>query len=135
MFWLFKKENKNDKKIYFDNIKEASLFLDKAILTLSSVFLWFLFSQLNKLIDIKVINIEYLILSIISIWITIFLVLSSYLLTIYQAQLWANDKWWLLFDIVDSLINIFRILYFFTFITPIIFTIMFYINNLIKNVW
>jgi hypothetical protein len=41
MFW-FKKEKDtsiDEDKVYYDNIKDASLFLDKAILTLSSMFL------------------------------------------------------------------------------------------------
>jgi hypothetical protein len=96
------------------------------------MFLWFLFSQIEKLLDIEIINIGYLIISIISIWITIFLVLLSYILTIYQAQLWVEGKWWCLFNFIDSLINISRFLYFITFITPVCLTILFYISNLIK---
>ena len=82
------KETEKQKIEYFENIKDSSVFLDKAILTISSIFLWFLFNQLQNLLKVEMININYLIFSIISIWLTIFFVLISYLLSIYQSKIW-----------------------------------------------
>jgi len=146
MFNFLNKPNKEIEKQkieYFENIKDSSLFLDKAILTISSVFLWFLFNQLQNIIKLEMININYLIISIISIWLTIFFVLLSYISSIYQAKIWYKilvwkvdyDEWMCDFNKLDCLIDILRISYFITFIIPIIFTILFYITNLQNYVW
>lgn len=154
MFWIFKKNDKSKierKKLYFDNIKEASLFLDKVILTLSSAFLWFLFSQLQNLLnsEIKLININYLNISIILIWLTIFFVLISYVATIDQANyakdiddnkwikriFWFKVKWKTKFNFLNWSINVLRALYFFSFIIAILLSIIFYITNLNNYVW
>ncbi|MDD3145506.1 MAG: hypothetical protein PHV23_05335 [Candidatus Gracilibacteria bacterium] len=149
MFWIFKKNDKSKierKKLYFDNIKEASLFLDKVILTLSSAFLGFLFSQLQNLLnsEIKLININYLNISIILIGLTIFFVLISYVATIDQAN-YAKDiddnkgikrifgfkvKGKTKFNFLNGSINVLRALYFFSFIIAILLSIIFYITNL-----
>lgn len=155
LFWKNKKHSKNEEKIkrksiYLDNIKDASLFLDRAILLLSSAFLWFLFTQLNNLFKLKIelINQDYLKDSIILIGLTIYFVLLSYVATIDLAQLWYNidntkNKYRLFgipvkpktkFDSLKWFINFLRFLYLLTFIIAIIFTIIFYINNLDKYV-
>lgn len=135
---------------YYKNIKEASIFFDKTILTLSSAFLGFLFYQLKDLLLIKNINnIDYLAFSICLIGFTIFLILISYLLTIKQARLWyeiesipnnklnkkllenLNKKFYCIWKMIDFL----NIIYFITFIIPIFLCILFYISNLYNYAW
>ncbi len=138
-FFTSKKDNEKQKIEYFENVKSASLFLDKSILTISSAFLWFLLSQFENLYEIKsqLLNIIYLHISIISIWFTIFFVLISYILSIKQAKIWYDileknipyDKWIITFNNYDLFIDLFRIIYFVTFIIPIILTVLFYISN------
>lgn len=139
-----------EENIYYKNIKEASIFFDKTILTLSSAFLGFLFYQVKDLLLINHLNnINYLVYSIISIWLTISLILISYLLTIKQAKLWyeieslSKSKFnkVLLEDLgkkfycVWKTIDILNIIYFITFIIPIVLCILFYISNLYNYVW
>ncbi|MDQ7010131.1 MAG: hypothetical protein Q9M94_07645 [Candidatus Gracilibacteria bacterium] len=134
------KETEKQKIEYFENLRDSSGILDKAILTFSSLFLGFLFSQLQNLLKIEIINENYLIFSIISIGLTIFLVLFSYIIAIYQSKIGYKilvgevdyDEGMCDFNKLDCLIDILRISYFITFIIPIIFTILFYITNL-KN--
>jgi hypothetical protein len=141
----WKNDNKTEENIYFKDMKDASLFLDKGILTFWSVFLWFIFSQLPNIIEknIKLFYKEYLIFSIILIWITIILVLFSYILTIIQAKLWYNiqeknidyNNWMCKFNFLNFLQDLIRVIYFITLITSIVFTILFYIYNLQNYVW
>ncbi len=153
MFNFFKNkpdnESEKQKIEYYQNIKDNSLFLDKAILTFSSLFLWFLFTQLEKILKLEnslkkeIINEYLLIISVVSIWITIFLVLLSYISSIQQAKVWYKildweidyDEWMKKFNNWDKIIDILRYSYFLTFIIPIIATIIFYITNLQKYVW
>lgn len=144
-FFKWKEKNTNEENIYFKDIKDASLFLDKAILTFWSVFLWFIFSQMPSIIEknIKLFYKEYLIFSIILIWVTIILVLFSYILTIIQAKLWYNiqeknidyNSWMCKFNFLNFLQDLIRAIYFITLIMSIIFTILFYIYNLQNYVW
>ncbi len=141
----WKNQNKTEEDMYFKDMKDASLFLDKAILTFWSIFLWFIFSQLPYIIEknIKLFYKEYLIFSIIFIGITIILVLFSYILTITQAKLWYNiqekninyHKWICKFNVLNFLQDLIRIVYFITLIASIILTILFYIYNLQNYAW
>ena len=97
MFWFFEKKiEKNNEDIYHNTWKEASIFFDKTVLTISGVFLWFLFSQIDNILKIEMINLNYLIYSIILIWIIIVLILFSYYLTIYNARLWYELEEWII---------------------------------------
>ncbi|MDD3793906.1 MAG: hypothetical protein PHI37_03780 [Candidatus Gracilibacteria bacterium] len=139
-------KSNTEENLYYKNVKEASIFFDKTILTLSSAFLGFLFYQLKDLLSIHSLNhINFLAYSIISIGLTIILILISYLLTIEQAKLGyeieniSKEKKlnMILFDnlnkkfyCVGKIIDILNITYFITFIIPIVLCILFYISNL-----
>jgi hypothetical protein len=120
-------------------MKDASLFLDKAILIFSSVLLWFLFFQLNEFFNLKleIINLHYLYISMIFNWFTIFLILISCILTISQAKICVMildkqidfDKWRCKFNNYVLFINSLRIIYFITFLIAVLFPVLFYISN------
>lgn len=118
---------------YFADIKDASIFLDKSILTLSSAFLWFLFTQLNTISESSLQYWYYLNISIIFLWITILLVLLSYIITIYHLKTCMLKKWKIrsmLFFIFKVLEEVLRIAYIISFIIPVSCTILFYLHNL-----
>jgi hypothetical protein len=68
--------------MYFENTKEASVFIDKTILTLSGLFLGYIFTQLRELPE-NSINVYLLLFSVFCLVITIFLIIVSYFITIY----------------------------------------------------
>lgn len=138
-----------EESIYYKNIKDASLFFDKTILTLSSVFLGFLFYQIKDLLVINNIkNIDFLWIAIMYIWLTIILVLISYIFTIEQATKWYEieklpkkksnkkeiDKLNKKFHLFWRIIIYLNMTYFISFIFSIIISILFYITNLYNYV-
>jgi len=103
-------------KLYIETWNKDSDFLDKAILTISTSTIWL--TTISDLVE-KINNICYFNLWILTIFFTLILVLLSYVLWIYNSQLWISyfNKWAekskinLKMDKINIIINLLRYTY------------------------